>query len=113
MVTITWAGPAPSPGLVRGGRVAEVAEEHVDHEIEVPELLGREPHFAPPRRGRERQDRRHDMTGLVRGVIECRAAWRHGTARGNPLTGLALSTLGTTAAIAYFLITHPDLPIQG
>lgn len=54
------------------------------------------------------------LTGLVRGVIEYRAASRLGASRAQPLTGLALSAVGTTAAIAYmiFLLTHPDLPIQ-
>ncbi|MFJ4847324.1 MULTISPECIES: hypothetical protein [unclassified Streptomyces] len=55
------------------------------------------------------------LTGLLRGVIEYRAASRRGEARGNPLAGLALSTVGTAAAITYmvFLLTHPELPIQG
>ncbi|WP_327422653.1 hypothetical protein OG763_22625 [Streptomyces sp. NBC_01230] len=55
------------------------------------------------------------LTGLVRGCIEYRAASRRGTSRARPLVGLVLSFLGTSAAVAYliFLLTHPDLPIQG
>ncbi|MFI1189160.1 hypothetical protein [Streptomyces californicus] len=54
------------------------------------------------------------LTGIVRGVIEYRAASRQGTSRAQPRTGLALSTVGTVAAVAYmiFVFTHPDLPLQ-
>ncbi|MFD8418401.1 hypothetical protein [Streptomyces sp. NPDC059466] len=54
------------------------------------------------------------LTGAVRGVIEYRAASRQGVSRVPPLTGLALGTVGTAAAIAYmiFVFTHPDLPVQ-
>ncbi|NDZ60162.1 hypothetical protein [Streptomyces anulatus] len=55
------------------------------------------------------------LTGLVRGVIEYRAASRQDTSHTQPLIGLALSTVGAVAAVAYmiFVSTHPDLPIQG
>lgn len=55
------------------------------------------------------------LAGVVRGIIECRAASRQGVSRVQPLIGLALGTVGTPAAIAYmiFVFTHPDLPIQG
>ncbi|MFJ5267155.1 hypothetical protein [Streptomyces sp. NPDC088358] len=54
------------------------------------------------------------LTGVVRGLIECRAASRLGVSRTQPLTGLVLGTIGTAAAAAYmiFVFTHPDLPIQ-
>lgn len=55
------------------------------------------------------------LTGVVRGVIECRAASHRGVSRARPLTGLVLAVVGTAAAVAYmiFVFTHPDLPIQG
>ncbi|WP_228993668.1 hypothetical protein [Streptomyces sp. DH8] len=55
------------------------------------------------------------LTGLVRGVIEYRAASRQDTSRTQPLIGLSLSTVGTGAAVAYmiFVVMHPDLPVQG
>ncbi|MFH9608500.1 hypothetical protein [Streptomyces sp. NPDC017448] len=55
------------------------------------------------------------LTGLVRGVIEYRAASRQDADRAQPLIGLTLSTVGTGAAVAYmiFVFTHPDLPVQG
>ncbi|WP_371624619.1 hypothetical protein OG245_18520 [Streptomyces sp. NBC_01116] len=54
------------------------------------------------------------LTGIVRGVIEYRAASRHDTSRAQPRLGLALSTVGAAAAVAYmiFVFTHPDLLIQ-
>ncbi|MFG3304507.1 hypothetical protein [Streptomyces wuyuanensis] len=54
------------------------------------------------------------LAGLVRGVIEFRAATRLGHSRGEPLAALVLSAIGTAAAIVYlaFVFTHPDLPIQ-
>lgn len=54
------------------------------------------------------------LTGLVRGVIEYRAASREGTSRTKSLTGLVLSSIGTAAAVAYmmFVFTHPNLEIQ-
>lgn len=54
------------------------------------------------------------IAGLVRGVIEFRAASRLGHDRGAPLTALVLSAVGTTAAVLYmvFVFTHPDLLIQ-
>ncbi|WP_406452445.1 hypothetical protein OG782_18840 [Streptomyces sp. NBC_00876] len=55
------------------------------------------------------------VTGLVRGVIEYRAASRGGGSRTQPLIALVLSSLGTVAALAYmvFVFTHPELPVQG
>lgn len=55
------------------------------------------------------------LTGVVRGWIECRAASRQGLSRVNPLIGLALAAMGTAAAVAYmiFVLTHPDLSVQG
>ncbi|MFD3331259.1 hypothetical protein ACFWV1_01145 [Streptomyces sp. NPDC058700] len=55
------------------------------------------------------------LTGLVLGALEHRAASRQGVSRAQPLTGLALSSVGTAAAVAYmlFVFTHPELPIQG
>ncbi|MCP9958150.1 MULTISPECIES: hypothetical protein [Streptomyces] len=54
------------------------------------------------------------FTGLVLGAVEYRAAARQGVSRAQPLAGLALSSLGTAAAVAYalFVSAHPDLPIQ-
>ncbi|MFI5634667.1 hypothetical protein ACIA8E_36030 [Streptomyces sp. NPDC051664] len=54
------------------------------------------------------------LTGLVRGSIEYRAAARQNTSRTQPLVGLVLSFVGTSAAAAYmiFVLTHPDLPVQ-
>ncbi|MET7368338.1 hypothetical protein ABZS61_21250 [Streptomyces sp. NPDC005566] len=54
------------------------------------------------------------LAGLVRGSIEYRAASRQSAGRGPSVTGLALSSIGTVAAVAYmiFVFTHPDLPIQ-
>ncbi|MFF4444824.1 hypothetical protein [Streptomyces sp. NPDC001502] len=54
------------------------------------------------------------LAGLVLGSLGYRAASRHGTSRDQPLTALALSSVGTAAAVAYmiFVFTHPDLPIQ-
>ncbi|MFJ6630845.1 hypothetical protein ACIQMR_05435 [Streptomyces sp. NPDC091376] len=54
------------------------------------------------------------LTGLVRGFIEYRAATRHSASRSQPPSGLALSFVGTMAAVTYmiFVFTHPDLLIQ-
>ncbi|MET7618830.1 hypothetical protein [Streptomyces sp. NPDC005408] len=54
------------------------------------------------------------LAGLVRGVVENRAASQHGASRVQTLIGLGLASLGTAAAVAYmiFVITHPDLLIQ-
>ncbi|MFE3494495.1 hypothetical protein ACFXOM_26670 [Streptomyces sp. NPDC059169] len=54
------------------------------------------------------------LAGLVRGSIEYRAASRQSASLSQPLTGLALSLVGTAAAVAYmiFVFTHPDLLIQ-
>ncbi|MEE1817764.1 hypothetical protein PUR59_22420 [Streptomyces sp. SP18ES09] len=54
------------------------------------------------------------LTGLVLGAIEYRAASRQGVSRARPLMSLALSSVGTAAAVAYmlFVFAHPDLAIQ-
>lgn len=55
------------------------------------------------------------LTGLVLGYIELRTATKLNRSRGGPLTALALSSVGTAAAITYmtFVFTHPELSIQG
>ncbi|MFF4168861.1 hypothetical protein [Streptomyces sp. NPDC001744] len=54
------------------------------------------------------------LTGIALGAVEYRAASRQGVSRTQPLTGLALSSVGTAAAVAYmlFVFTRPDMPIQ-
>lgn len=54
------------------------------------------------------------LTGFVPGAIGYRTASRQGLSRTQPLTGLALSSVGTAAAVAYmfFVFAHPRLPTQ-
>jgi hypothetical protein len=55
------------------------------------------------------------LVGLARAYIEYRASVHGRASKSRAVVGGALSLLGGTAASAYtiFLITHPDLPVQG
>lgn len=55
------------------------------------------------------------LAGLTLAVLEYRAARRELRAVARAVVSGVLSLVGTAAAIAYliFVITHPDLPVQG